>query len=111
MDVEVEGAAEALDKGHRAGLAVVNADGAAAAALPGGELFSLGTIESESTPGPLGATLVDVRYASPAAGTEQTMPIALHNLAAADARTLNALAEQHEAMAAEYRQLANQATA
>jgi len=75
------------------------------------DLFSLGTIESEPTPGPLGATLVDVRYASPADGTEQTMPIALHSLAAADAHTLTALAEQHEAKAAEYRQLANQATA
>lgn len=75
------------------------------------DLYSVGTIESTPATGPLAATLVDVRYASPADGAERTMPIALHNLAEATADALTALAEQHEAKAAEYRRLAAQATA
>ncbi|MBU1242940.1 hypothetical protein KJ612_07040 [Myxococcota bacterium] len=73
------------------------------------DVYTVGSIESAPVPGPLAATLVDVRYPSPADGTERTMPIALHNLAEANASALTALAEQHEAKAAEYRRLADQA--
>ena len=75
------------------------------------DLYTVGTIESAPAPGPLAATLVDVRYASFGDSAERTMPIALHNLAEANADALTALAEQHEAKAAEYRRLADQATA
>lgn len=75
------------------------------------DLYTVGTIESAPAPGPLAATLVDVRYTSLGDRAERTMPIALHNLAEANADALAALAEQHEAKAAEYRRLADQATA
>ena len=55
-----------------------------------------------------GCDIVDVRYTDPKTGEEHTMPFGLSCLGPADQATLLALAECHEALAANLRKLAGE---
>jgi hypothetical protein len=69
----------------------------------------IGTIKDYKGERICGSDIYYVEYVNPADGQRHTMPLGQHNLQATSDADLNKLAEHHENLAVQYRELARKA--